>query len=302
MDFTNKGLLGNAKWFSDSFATPIQQEHDIEKTELFKRLTAPFIMRRMKTDKKVIADLPEKIENNVYSTLTKQQAALYQAVAEQGLEEIARSEGITRRGQVLKMMIALKQIGNHPVQYLKKGDTDPEASGKLQMLLDLTGPVLDANEKMLIFTQYKEMGDILTDVISRQHNIPVLFLHGGSTRKQRDEMVTSFQNHHNQRVFILSLKAGGTGLNLTAATHVFHYDLWWNPAVENQATDRTYRIGQHKNVMVHRLINLGTLEEKIDAMISAKKKLANLTVATGEKWLGELSDQEIKNLVSLDKT
>jgi uncharacterized Zn finger protein/superfamily II DNA or RNA helicase len=301
MDFANKGLLGNAKWFGDTFADPIQREHDLEKTELFRRLTGPFIMRRMKTDKKVIADLPDKIENNVYSALTKQQAALYQSVAEKGLEDIKRSEGISRRGQVLKMMIALKQIGNHPVQYLKQGKVEPESSGKLQMLMDLIAPVLDANEKMLIFTQYKEMGDILSDVIGRQLNVPVLFLHGGTTRKQRDEMVNVFQERYNQKVFILSLKAGGTGLNLTAATHVFHYDLWWNPAVENQATDRAYRIGQHKNVMVHRLINRGTLEEKIDAMISAKKELAALTVTTGEKWLGELSNSEIKELVSLEK-
>ena len=200
---------------------------------------------------------------------------------------------------VLKMITALKQICNHPKNYLKQGDAEPETSGKSLMLIDLLSQIHEAGEKTLIFTQYREMGDILTEMIVKQFGFTPLFLHGGTSRNQRNAMVEDFQNRRQKWVFILSLKAGGTGLNLTAASHVIHHDLWWNPAVEAQATDRAYRIGQSKNVMVNRLLTIGTFEETIDEMLRSKKSLANLTVGSGEKWIGELSNEELKEVFSL---
>ncbi|MBI4645084.1 MAG: hypothetical protein HY738_00450 [Bacteroidia bacterium] len=258
-------------------------------------------MRRLKSDKSIISDLPDKIENNVVAALTKQQAALYSSVVNECMEQIETSDGIQRRGMVLKMMTALKQIGNHPAQYLKNNKFNAEESGKLQLLFDLVEPMLETGEKLLLFTQYKQMGDILFKALEEKFHSTPLFLHGELSRKKRDDMVNAFQNYKHNNIFILSLKAGGTGLNLTAATNVIHYDLWWNPAVENQATDRAYRIGQHKNVMVYRLINKGTLEERIDDMIRSKKQLAEMTVNTGEKWLGDLSNNELKDIVALSK-
>jgi SNF2 family DNA or RNA helicase len=257
------------------------------------------MLRRVKTDKTIITDLPDKIENNRYCTLVKEQAAVYENVVNQALNQIEESEGITRRGLVLKMMTALKQVCNHPYQYLKEGKKDPAHSGKLHLLLELLHPILENQEKTLIFTQYKEMGELLVTFLQQEFNTTPLFLHGSQTRTQRDELVQAFQTLRHHRIFILSLKAGGTGLNLTAAQNVVHYDLWWNPAVEAQATDRAYRIGQRQNVMVYRLLSTGTLEEKIDDMIQSKKELADLTVGTGEKWLGELSNQELRDLVKL---
>ena len=238
------------------------------------------------------------MENNYYSSLLPDQAALYQSIVDHTIAQIEGSEGIERKGLVLKLMIALKQIGNHPYQYLRQGNKEIEQSGKSQLLAELIESITESGEKVLVFTQFKEMGDLLTQFVTRITQMPPLFLHGGCSRKQRDEMVDKFQNSHNQ-VFILSLKAGGTGLNLTAASHVIHYDLWWNPAVETQATDRAYRIGQKKNVQVYRLINKGTIEEKIDNMIREKRYLADLTVASGETWLGNLSNDELKELVKL---
>jgi len=299
MDFVNPGYLGSEKAFEEEFSRPIQLNHDQAKVALFRKITAPFILRRLKTDKSIISDLPEKIENNHYCTLTKEQAAIYQNIVNNTLEEIEQLDGIQRRGTVLKMITALKQICNHPDNFLKKGKADPAQSGKSLMLFDLLEQIHDAGEKTLIFTQYKEMGDILVKMTEKQFGMVPLFLHGGSTRIQRDAIVEEFQNRRNKWIFILSLKAGGTGLNLTAASHVVHHDLWWNPAVEAQATDRAYRIGQTKNVMVNRLITRGTFEEKIDDMLKSKKNLANLTVASGEKWIGELSNKELKEIFML---
>lgn len=299
MDFVNPGYLGPAKAFEQEFSTPIGLYHDKDKAELFRKITSPFILRRLKTDKSIISDLPDKIENNHYCPLVKEQAALYQNVLDSALEEIEQVEGIHRRGLVLKMITALKQICNHPENYTKKGQADPSLSGKSQLLLELLEQIHDAGEKTLIFTQYKEMGDILVRMIADRFGASPLFLHGGTQRKQRDTLVEEFQEHRNRWIFILSLKAGGTGLNLTAAGHVIHHDLWWNPAVEAQATDRAYRIGQDKNVMVNRLLTQGTFEEKIDEMLKSKKALANLTVASGEKWIGELSNNELKEIFRL---
>ncbi|HLL96236.1 MAG TPA: DEAD/DEAH box helicase [Spirosoma sp.] len=299
MDFVNKGYLGGLTKFNEEFGKPIQQERDHQKLEQFRRVTSPFLLRRVKTDKSIISDLPDKIENNQFCALTPDQAALYQSVVQESLRAIEDKDGIARRGLVLKLMTALKQIGNHPHQYLKKGNASPTLSGKATLLLNLLETIYANHEKVLIFTQYREMGELLQQFIQQAFGQQPLFLHGGTSRPQRDEMVEQFQRNRSDHTFILSLKAGGTGLNLTQANHVIHYDLWWNPAVESQATDRAFRIGQTKNVLVYRLMNQGTLEEKIDAMIRSKRELADLSVKTGETWLGDLSDEELTELVSL---
>jgi SNF2 family DNA or RNA helicase len=298
-DFVNRGYLGSFNSFNEYFAKPIHFNHDVARVEHFKRITAPFLLRRLKTDKNIISDLPDKVERNYYASLSTDQAALYQNIVNRTIAQIESSEGIERKGLVLKLMIALKQIGNHPYHYLRQGKKDIRLSGKSQLLAELVEDITESDEKVLVFTQFKEMGELLSFLITSITSVPPLFLHGGCSRKQRDEMVDKFQNSHNQ-VFILSLKAGGTGLNLTVANHVIHYDLWWNPAVETQATDRAFRIGQKKNVQVYRLINKGTIEEKIDSMIREKRYLADLTVTAGETWLGNLSNAELKDLVNLE--
>ncbi len=304
MDFTNKGYLGSPKQFSEVFGKPIQKEGDQKQAELFKKITAPFLLRRLKSDKSIIADLPDKIENNQFATLTVEQAAVYQTVVKQNMTAIfEEGDEIKRQGKVLAMITALKQICNHPYQFLKKGPRTPDLSGKAMMLLDLLDTIYENGEKTLIFTQYHEMGVLLSEFITDNYGKEPLFLHGGTSRPQRDKMVEAFQSPSTfsgeNDTFILSLKAGGTGLNLTAASNVIHYDLWWNPAVEAQATDRAYRIGQRKNVMVWRLITQSTFEEKIDEMIRRKKDLANLTVATGESWIGNMTNEDLKELVGL---
>lgn len=302
IDFTNKGYLGSAKDFSETYAKPIQKFGDAHVAEQFRKVTAPFLMRRLKTDKSIINDLPDKIERNELATLTPAQAALYQQTVDTCMNVIEGLEGddnqtlFKRQGLILQMMLALKQICNHPTQYLKDNRMDATLSGKTEMLLDMLRSIVDANEKVLVFTQFKEMGELLQHFIRTTLDEEPMFYHGGCSLKQRQEMVDRFQNVHNDRIFILSLKAAGTGLNLTAATHVIHYDLWWNPAVEAQATDRAYRIGQHKNVQVHRFITQNTFEERIDAMIQDKKHLADLTVSTGENWIGKLSNKELREI------
>lgn len=298
-DFANKGYLGNLKKFKDNFAKPIELDRDQQKLNRFKRITAPFIMRRVKSDKTIIKDLPDKIEKNQYCALTPQQAAIYQNVVDTTMKSIELAEGIAKKGLILKLITALKQVCNHPKQFLKKGEANPALSGKSTQLMDLMERILDKDEKVLIFTQYQEMGKLIAEMLLEKFDLEVSFLHGGVSRKKRDEMVEDFQNNRTTRALILSLKAGGTGLNLTAANNVIHYDLWWNPAVEAQATDRAYRIGQKSNVMVHRFITQATFEEKIDKLLQSKKELADLTVSTGEKWIGDMSDGELRNLVKL---
>jgi SNF2 family DNA or RNA helicase len=299
LDFANPNYLGSVNWFNTEYARPIEINQDRKKLDKFKLITSPFIMRRAKTDKNVISDLPEKIENNQYCNLTKEQAALYQNITRDLMLQIENTDGMSRRGLVLKLLLTLKQICNHPAQYLKNNSYSPELSGKSLLLLQLLETIYENNEKVLIFSQYREMGDILCTMLNEHFGKKPLQLHGGCSRKERDEMVQAFQHSKQYDTFVLSIKAGGTGLNLTAAANVIHYDLWWNPAVEAQATDRAFRIGQKQNVMVHRLLTKGTLEEKIDDMLKSKKQLANLTVANGEKWIGELSDKELKELVTL---
>lgn len=302
MDYANKGYLDTLRAFKENYANPIQLSNDEDCALRFRKVTAPFMMRRMKTDKNIISDLPEKIELDVYASLKPEQAALYEKTLETAMNEI---EGISttdneslfkRQGLILQMIMALKQICNHPAQFLKNGDCRPELSGKTEMLLDRIEGIISGGEKVLIFTQYREMGDMLVDFIAERTGEKPLFYHGGCSLKERQTMIDRFQNNRAEKIFILSLKAAGTGLNLTAATHVIHYDLWWNPAVEAQATDRAYRIGQKSNVMVHRFITKDTFEERINDMIQKKKYLADMTVSSGENWIGKLSNKELREI------
>lgn len=300
LDFANRGYLGNLSQFAREYATPIQIQRDQHVVQRFKRVTAPFLLRRLKSDKAIIADLPDKIEQDQYCTLTKAQTALYESVVQEGLRAISgESDTFKRQGLVLQMILALKQICNHPAQYLKQGLADVAASGKAERFFELIDDIHASHEKVLVFTQFREMGDLLCRWTRQRYGRDPLFLHGSVARTKRDAMVERFQNDRTERVFILSLKAGGTGLNLTAASNVIHYDLWWNPAVEAQATDRAYRIGQQRNVQVHRFITRATFEERINDMIRAKRELADLTVGTGEQWIGNLSGDELKTLFSL---
>ena len=298
-DFTNKGYLNSLANFKKDFAKPIEAERDQMQLDRFRKITEPFILRRLKSDKSIIKDLPDKIEKDQFCSLTKEQTAIYQNVVESIMKSINEAEGISRKGLILKLITALKQVCNHPKQFLKKGNSDASLSGKTALLFDIIRETLDNGEKTLIFTQYREMGDLLVEMLGKEFQLEIPFLHGGVSRKGRDEMVEDFQNNRSTPIMILSLKAGGTGLNLTKASNVIHYDLWWNPAVEAQATDRAYRIGQQNNVMVHRFITEGTFEEKINKLLQSKKELANLTVSTGEKWIGDFSDNELKELVAL---
>ncbi|WP_430231829.1 SNF2-related protein [Nitrosomonas communis] len=300
MDFANRGFLGNLTHFTKEFAVPIQSHHDHQVVRRFKRVTSPFLLRRLKSDKSIISDLPDKIEQNQYCELTRKQAALYETVVREALQVInGESDTFKREGLILQMILALKQICNHPVQYLKTGNSEASLSGKAELFLDLLESIYAAHEKVLVFTQFRETGELLTAWIKARFGREPQFLHGGVTRKMRDSMVERFQHDRTERVFLLSLKAGGTGLNLTAAANVIHFDLWWNPAVEAQATDRAYRIGQLQNVQVHRLITRATFEERINDMIQSKRSLADLTVGIGEKWIGTLSNAELKDVFSL---
>lgn len=298
-DFINKGYLGSLKDFQKSYAIPIERFKETSRAAKLKMSVSPFVLRRLKTDKHVITDLPEKMVLNEYCYLSKPQAVLYEKTLNEMMEKISGFTGINRRGNIFKLITALKQICNHPYQFLKSGEMGKELSGKMEKCISTVQTILENGDKTLIFTQYKEMGDILTKVIAQECNTEPLFFHGSLTVPQREELIDKFQNDDDTKVMILSLKAGGTGLNLTSATNVIHYDLWWNPAVEDQATDRTYRIGQDKNVMVHRMITLGTFEEKIDEMLKSKKELADLAVYEGEKIITELSDEEIYDIFTL---
>nr|WP_253309298.1 DEAD/DEAH box helicase [Rickettsia endosymbiont of Ceutorhynchus assimilis] len=298
-DFTNKYYLGTPKEFKTHFATPIEKARDKVCLEKFMKVTHPFMLRRVKSDKSIIEDLPDKIENNRYCSLTPEQTALYQEVVNTTMKKIERSEGIERKGLILKLINALKQVCNHPSHFGKKKRASIEQSGKMQMLEEILVGISEFAEKSLIFTQYTEMGEIMAKMLEERFKSMVPFLHGGLSRKARDKMVNDFESSFQSNILIVSLKAGGTGLNLTAANHVIHYDLWWNPAVEAQATDRAYRIGQERNVMVYRLLSTGTFEERIDEMIQSKKELANLTISSGESWITEFSNNQLKDLINI---
>jgi len=301
-DFTNKSYLEGHKKFKSDFINPIEKDRDSDILEKFKKITSPFILRRLKTDKTIIDDLPDKLENECYCYLTKDQATLYQKTIDTVLNEIQNSEGIERKGLVLKLINSLKQICNHPSQFTKSKKFSIKQSGKMEMLIDILENIEENKEKSVIFTQFVQMGNIMVELLEKHFNMNILFYHGGLTRKAHNKMIDDFQNNPELRIMIVSLKAGGTGLNLTAATSVIHYDLWWNPAVENQATDRVYRIGQRKNVMVYRFISSGTFEEEINKILSNKKELAGITVGTGENFVTEMNNEELKSLFALRKT
>ena len=299
MDFLNPGFLGSQGAFKKRFYMPIQIYGDQDAAARLRRITAPFILRRLKTDKSIISDLPTKNEMKVFCTLTKEQASLYAAVVKDAEETIKAAEGMARKGLVLATLSKLKQVCNHPAQFLKDNSAIAGRSGKLARLTEMIEETLAASDRSLIFTQFTEMGELIRRHLQESFGVPVLFLHGGTTKIQRDRMVERFSGEGGPSLFLLSLKAGGTGLNLTRANHVFHFDRWWNPAVENQATDRAFRIGQRKNVQVHKFLCAGTLEEKIDEMIERKKDVAGRIVGAGEGWLTELSNTELKNLFAL---
>ncbi|UKO97102.1 DEAD/DEAH box helicase [Nostoc sp. UHCC 0870] len=302
LDFLNPGYLGNRQFFQRRFAMPIEKYGDAASLNQLRSLVQPFILRRLKTDRDIIQDLPEKQEMTVFCGLTTEQAALYQQVVEASLAEIDSAEGLQRRGMILGLLVKLKQICNHPAQYLKEANLAQHNSAKLQRLEEMLEIALAEGDRALIFTQFAEWGKLLKPYLEKQLGREIFFLYGSTTKKQREEMIDRFQHDpQGPPIMILSLKAGGVGLNLTRANHVFHFDRWWNPAVENQATDRVFRIGQTRNVQVHKFVCTGTLEEKIHDMIESKKQLAEQVVGAGEQWLTELDTDQLRNLLILDR-
>ena len=306
MHFLNPGYLGSQERFRQHFARPIERHGDEGAAQRLRSLVGPFILRRVKTDPRVIRDLPEKLEMKVYCNLTEEQATLYEAIVQESMAQVEEADGLARRGQILTMLMQLKQVCNHPALFLHQtggritsGDELAGRSGKFDRLREMLEEAIAAGDRALVFTQFAEMGQLLHGYLQQALGCPVLFLYGDTPAVQRDRMVARFQSEDGPPVFILSLKAGGTGLNLTQANHVFHFDRWWNPAVEDQATDRAFRIGQTRNVQVHKFISLGTLEEMIDDLIESKRSLAQAIVGSGESWLTELSTDELRRLVAL---
>ena len=310
MEFANPGLLGTAADFQravadraeaevDGGAAPIDGQGGSGGTDLVRRLTGPFVLRRLKTDRSIIADLPEKHQMRTWCTLTPEQASLYKAVVDEMGERLAEADDKERKGLVLATMSRLKQICNHPAQFLGDGSALAGRSGKLERLESILGEAVAEGDKALCFTQYARWGERLAPYLRSRLGVPVLWLHGGTSRADREHMTEHFQTLRGPAVFLLSLKAAGTGLNLTAANHVVHVDRWWNPAVENQATDRAFRIGQRRDVQVRKMVCVGTVEERVDEMIERKSALADAAVTTGEAWLGGLSVQDLREVVRL---
>jgi SNF2 family DNA or RNA helicase len=300
MEVLNPGLLGTRVSFRERFFLPIQTSRDPEATRRLRRITGPFVLRRLKTDRSIIQDLPERIESRVFCNLTREQASLYAAVLQElegGLAEGA--EGIERKGLVLATLTRLKQVCNHPAHFLDDGSAVAGRSGKVERIVALLDEILESGGRALVFTQYTRMGEILQGHLQDTFGREVPFLHGGVSRSRRERMVDRFHEPGGPEIFLLSLKAGGTGLNLTAANHVFLFDRWWNPAVETQAADRAYRIGQKRNVQVHSFLCAGTLEEQIDRIIEDKREVARNVVGSGEGWLTELSNQELREVLAL---
>ncbi|MGA9376443.1 MAG: DEAD/DEAH box helicase, partial [Mycobacterium sp.] len=301
MDFLNPGLLGSSEVFRARYAVPVERYGQTEPAQRLRNVTRPYILRRLKTDPTIIDDLPEKIEIKQYCQLTTEQASLYQAIVVEMMEKIESSDGIQRRGNVLAAMAKLKQVCNHPAQLLHDRSPIGARSGKVIRLEEILEEIVAEGDRVLCFTQFTEFAEMLVPHLAARFGQDVAYLHGGTPKKRRDEMVERFQSGEGPSIFLLSLKAGGTGLNLTAANHVVHLDRWWNPAVENQATDRAFRIGQKKTVQVRKFICTGTLEEKIDDMMEQKKALADLVVGDGEGWLTELSTGDLRKLFALSE-
>ncbi|MDD4569065.1 MAG: DEAD/DEAH box helicase [Tepidanaerobacteraceae bacterium] len=301
MDFLNPGYLGNFSFFRTKFELPIQKYNKKQPLEKLQKLVRPFILRRVKTDPRIIKDLPEKQESKVYCPLTREQASLYEAVVKNTLEKLSDTDGIERRGLILAALTKLKQICNHPTQFLQDQSYLDGRSGKLTRLSEMLYEVVAEGDSALVFTQFKEMGELLRIYLDKSFDSEIMFLHGGVQMTARDKMVQRFQESQEPKIFILSLRAGGVGLNLTKANHVFHFDRWWNPAVENQATDRAFRIGQKKNVQVYKYICQGTLEERIDELIEKKQQLADYIVSGDESWLTEMDNEQIAGLITLSR-
>ena len=297
LDWTTPGLLGPYATFRREVAVPIERHGDELVTDLFGRMVRPFLLRRRKTDPGVAPDLPAKVETDELMPLTAEQASLYRATVEDVLAQIAEAEGINRRGLVLKLLTGLKQICNHPAQFLGQQGPLPGRSGKLDGLVDLVDVIKDEGDAVLVFTQFVKMGRLIESHL-RAAGARTLFLHGSVPVPRRQEMVDAFQGGAAD-VFVISLKAGGTGLNLTRATHVVHYDRWWNPAVEDQASDRAWRIGQDRMVQVHRMVCEGTVEDRIARLLEDKRALAESVVGGGEAWITEMSNDELGALVRL---
>ncbi|MBD2864793.1 DEAD/DEAH box helicase [Paenibacillus sp. IB182363] len=305
-DFVNPGYLGSLPSFTRRYVTPIEKTNDSRLIGQVQKLVRPFLLRRLKSDPAIQLDLPEKNESKAYVHLTAEQAALYEHVVRELFEKIDDLSAMERRGLILASLTRLKQLCNHPAMLLKgkSGDYEPGRSNKLTRLLEMVEELREEGDRCLVFTQFVETGHMLKELLERQLGEQVAFLHGGVSKAGRDKMIASFQSAGSdmagRRVFILSLKAGGTGLNLTGANHVFHFDRWWNPAVENQATDRAFRIGQTRNVQVHKFVTLGTIEERIDDMIERKQSL-NEQIVGGESWITEMSTGELQQLFHLRK-
>jgi|CXWL01.1.fsa_nt_gi SNF2 family DNA or RNA helicase len=301
-NFLIPGYLGTAPDFRRRFAVPIERHHDTDRAARLRDLIRPFILRRLKSDPTIQVDLPPKMEMKVFCNLTREQAGLYEAVVQEVMGRIESADGIQRRGLILAALTRLKQICNHPAHFLGDASSLPHRSGKCERLVEMLEEVLAEGDHALVFTQYRQMGTLLHKLITSTFDRDVLFLHGGTPRHERDALVERFQRgQHDAPIFILSLKAGGFGLNLTAANHVFHFDRWWNPAVEDQATDRTHRIGQNRAVQVHKFVCIGTLEERIDAMLMNKRSLAENIIGAGEQWITELSTSALRELFVLSR-
>jgi SNF2 family DNA or RNA helicase len=301
MAFLNPGYLGPEATFHRRFAIPIERYGDEARSASLRRLVQPFVLRRLKTDPRVIKDLPAKTEQRVFCSLTREQATLYEAVVKDMMQQVEEAEEMSRRGLVLATLTKLKQVCNHPAHFLGDGSSLPRRSGKINRLEELLEEALAEGDCAIMFTQFAEMGRHLQRHLRELFGLEVLFLHGGVSRVRRDEMVNRFQETGGPPLMVLSLKAGGVGLNLTRANQVFHFDRWWNPAVENQATDRAFRIGQRRNVFVHKFVCTGTVEERIDNLIESKQALAESIVGAGEGWITELSTAELRDLFALQR-
>ena len=298
-DFVNKGYLSTKDDFKRNYVVPIEKLEDEEVLDNLKTIAKPFVMRRLKSDEDIKKELPEKFVNDIYCSLTKKQVKLYTAILDEIFFDIENSKGIQRKGIILKILTALKQTCNHPAQFLDIKKPKITESGKMELLVNILENILGNDEKVIIFTQYVEMGKLIQELVSKKFKQEVLFLHGSQSMKEKKRIIDTFQEDEDYKIFVATLKTGGTGLNLTAARNVIHYDLWWNPAVENQATDRVHRIGQEKDVMVYRLITKGTLEEAIDAISKRKVDLAEKSISNDETFLTEMTNEELKEVLAL---
>ncbi|GAA2785818.1 DEAD/DEAH box helicase [Kitasatospora sp. CM 4170] len=299
LDFANPGLFGSAESFKERFSIPVEQAGSVEAAARLRRLSGPFLLRRSKSDPQIAQDLPAKQEFTVHCSLTAEQAGLYRAVVADLLERLRGMRGVERKGAVLAAIGRLKQVCNHPAQLLHDGTAVAGRSGKVERLVEVLEEALAEGDRALVFTQYAEFGAMLQPHLRERLGEDVPYLHGGVPKGRRDELVERFQRPDGARVFLLSLRAGGTGLNLSAANQVIHLDRWWNPAVEDQATDRAHRIGQRRDVQVRRLVCVGTVEERIDELLAAKRGLADAVIGGGEEWLAELSAERLRELLSL---